>query len=67
MVSSGHHIFVDANLSDAVVGVILLAVSLLLLCGCLVIIVKLLGSVLGGQVAVVIKKTINTDLPFLFA
>lgn len=61
------HIFVNAGLSDAVVGIILLAVSLLLLCGCLVVIVKLLGSMLGGQVAVVIKKTINTDLPFPFA
>ncbi|KAF6099694.1 hypothetical protein HJG60_011460 [Phyllostomus discolor] len=30
-------------------------------------IVKLLGSVLKGQVPVVIKKTINTDLPFPFA
>uniref|UniRef100_A0A8D2H3J3 Sodium-dependent phosphate transport protein 2B n=1 Tax=Urocitellus parryii TaxID=9999 RepID=A0A8D2H3J3_UROPR len=29
-------------------------------------IVKLLGSVLKGQVAVVIKKTINTDFPFPF-
>lgn len=60
MVSPGHHIFVNAGLSDVVVGVILLAVSLLLLCGCLVVIVKLLGSMLEGQVAVVIKKTINT-------
>lgn len=62
-----HHIFVNTNLTDVVVGVILLAVSLLLLCGCLVMIVKLLGSVLEGQVAVIIKKTINTDLPFPFA
>uniref|UniRef100_G1SIP4 Sodium-dependent phosphate transport protein 2B n=2 Tax=Oryctolagus cuniculus TaxID=9986 RepID=G1SIP4_RABIT len=61
------HIFVNFNLPDLAVGVILLIVSLLVLCGCLIMIVKLLGSVLKGQVAVVIKKTLNTDFPFPFA
>lgn len=61
------HIFVNSNLTDLLVGVILLVASLLVLCGCLVVIVKLLGSVLEGQVAVIIKKTINTDFPFPFA
>lgn len=60
MAFSGQHIFVDSNLPDLAVGVILLLVSLLVLCGCLIMIVKLLGSVLRGQVAVVIKKTLNT-------
>ena len=60
MVSPGQHIFVNFNLPDVVVGTILLVFSLLVLCSCLVLIVKLLGSVLRGQVAVVIKKTINT-------
>ncbi|KAF6132939.1 solute carrier family 34 member 2 [Phyllostomus discolor] len=66
-VAKCRHIFMNAGLTDAIVGVILLVVSVLLLCGCLVVIVKLLDSMLGGQVAVVIKKTINTDLPFPFA
>ncbi|MCQ7855569.1 sodium-dependent phosphate transport protein 2, partial [Salmonella enterica] len=61
------HIFVNFNLPDLVVGIILLVCSLLVLCGCLIVIVKLLGSVLRGQVAVVIKKTLNTDFPFPFA
>uniref|UniRef100_A0A8C5ZUW5 Sodium-dependent phosphate transport protein 2B n=1 Tax=Marmota marmota marmota TaxID=9994 RepID=A0A8C5ZUW5_MARMA len=61
------HIFVNFNLPDLAVGIILLIVSLMVLCGCLIMIVKLLGSVLKGQVAVVIKKTINTDFPFPFA
>ncbi|KAJ1061117.1 hypothetical protein K5549_012140 [Capra hircus] len=56
------HIFVNFNLSDAIVGVILLITSLLILCTCLILIVKLLGSVLRGQVAAVIKKTINTGI-----
>ncbi|XP_054995772.1 sodium-dependent phosphate transport protein 2B-like [Sorex araneus] len=60
------HIFVNLNLSDLAVGIILVIVSLLVLCGCLVMIVKILGSVLKGQVAVVIKKILNTDLPFPF-
>lgn len=60
MVPSGQHLFVNANLPDLFVGLILLVTSLLVLCGCLVTIVKLLGSVLQGQLSVVIKKTINT-------
>ncbi|XP_006866379.1 PREDICTED: sodium-dependent phosphate transport protein 2B [Chrysochloris asiatica] len=61
------HIFVNFNLPDLAVGIILLIISLLVLCGCLVMIVKLLNSVLKGQVAIVIKKTLNTDFPFPFA
>lgn len=41
-------------------GLILLALSLLVLCTCLILIVKLLNSMLKGQVAVVIKKVLNT-------
>ncbi|XP_003411428.1 sodium-dependent phosphate transport protein 2B-like [Loxodonta africana] len=61
------HIFVNSNLPDVAIGAILLIISLLVLCACLVMIVKLLNSVLKGQVAVVIKKTLNTDFPFPFA
>uniref|UniRef100_A0A2K5ZKC8 Sodium-dependent phosphate transport protein 2B n=1 Tax=Mandrillus leucophaeus TaxID=9568 RepID=A0A2K5ZKC8_MANLE len=61
------HIFVNFHLPDLAVGIILLIISLLVLCGCLIMIVKILGSVLKGQVATVIKKTINTDFPFPFA
>uniref|UniRef100_A0A672LV72 Sodium-dependent phosphate transport protein 2B-like n=1 Tax=Sinocyclocheilus grahami TaxID=75366 RepID=A0A672LV72_SINGR len=63
----GNHIFVNTNLSDLAVGLILLACSLLILCTCLILIVKLLNSMLKGQVAVVIKKIMNTDFPFPFA
>uniref|UniRef100_A0A4W4HM25 Solute carrier family 34 member 2a n=1 Tax=Electrophorus electricus TaxID=8005 RepID=A0A4W4HM25_ELEEL len=61
------HIFVNTELPDLAVGLILLAMSLLVLCTCLVLIVKLLNSVLKGQVAKVIKTIINTDFPFPFA
>ncbi|KAM9849275.1 sodium-dependent phosphate transport protein 2B-like [Aulostomus maculatus] len=60
------HLFVNVNLPDLAVGLILLALSLLVLCTCLILIVKLLNSMLKGQVAVVIKKVINTDFPFPF-
>lgn len=60
------HLFVNVDLSDLAVGLILLALSLLVLCSCLVLIVKLLNSMLKGQVAGVIKKILNTDFPFPF-
>ncbi|XP_034465542.1 solute carrier family 34 member 2a [Hippoglossus hippoglossus] len=60
------HVFVDVNLSDLAVGLILLALSLLVLCSCLILIVKLLNSMLKGQVAAVIKTILNTDFPFPF-
>ncbi|KAK0135590.1 Sodium-dependent phosphate transport protein 2B [Merluccius polli] len=70
------HVFVDGALSDLAVGLILLSLSLLVLCSCLILIVKLLNSMLKGQVAMVIKKVLNTgkssmlpahaDFPFPF-
>ncbi|XP_075901508.1 sodium-dependent phosphate transport protein 2B-like [Nelusetta ayraudi] len=61
-----NHIFANVDLPDLAIGLILLACSLLILCTCLILIVKLLNSMLKGQVAVVIKKVLNTDFPFPF-
>ncbi|XP_062909749.1 sodium-dependent phosphate transport protein 2A-like [Mobula hypostoma] len=61
-----NHLFVNSTMSDLVVGLILLAGSLVVLCTCLVLIVKLLNSMLRGQVAKAIKKVINTDFPYPF-
>ncbi|XP_074206316.1 sodium-dependent phosphate transport protein 2A isoform X2 [Camelus bactrianus] len=61
-----HHIFVDTGLPDLAVGLILLAGSLVLLCTCLILLVKMLNSLLKGQVAKVIQKVINTDFPAPF-
>lgn len=47
------------NLPDLTAGLILLAFSLLVLCSCLIFIVKLLNSMLKGQVALVIQNTLN--------
>ncbi|KAM4740006.1 solute carrier family 34 member 2b [Anableps anableps] len=60
------HIFANVDLPDLAIGLILLALSLLILCTCLILIVKLLNSMLKGQVALVIKKVLNTDFPFPF-
>ncbi|XP_049897065.1 sodium-dependent phosphate transport protein 2A-like isoform X1 [Epinephelus moara] len=60
------HLFVDCTLSDLAIGLILLACSLLVLCSCLILLVKLLNSLLKGQVASVINKVVNTDFPFPF-
>ncbi|XP_063075273.1 solute carrier family 34 member 2a [Engraulis encrasicolus] len=65
-VTKCNHLFVGTSLSDLEVGLILLALSLLVLCSCLVIIVKLLNSMLKGQVAIVINKVLNTDFPYPF-
>lgn len=56
----GRHLFVDSSLSDLAIGLILLACSLLVLCSCLILLVKLLNSLLKGQVASVINKVVNT-------
>ncbi|XP_070546832.1 sodium-dependent phosphate transport protein 2B-like [Ptychodera flava] len=57
------HLFVNSDLSDTVIGVIMLIVSLAILCACLIAMVKLLHSLLRGQISSVIKKTINSDFP----
>ncbi|XP_055988956.1 sodium-dependent phosphate transport protein 2C [Sorex fumeus] len=61
-----HHLFTYSSLSDLAVGLILLAGSLLVLCSCLVLIVKLLNSVLRGRVAQAVRAIVNADFPFPF-
>ncbi|KAM7389679.1 hypothetical protein PAMP_023642 [Pampus punctatissimus] len=60
------HLFVSTPLSDLTVGLILLAGSLVVLCTCLLLLVKLLNSLLKGHVAKAIQTVINTDLPYPF-
>ncbi|XP_036379766.1 sodium-dependent phosphate transport protein 2A-like [Megalops cyprinoides] len=61
-----NHLFVDSSMSDLAIGLLLLAASLVTLCTCLVLLVKLLNSLLRGQVAKVIQRIINTDFPYPF-
>uniref|UniRef100_A0A8B9UGM4 Sodium-dependent phosphate transport protein 2A n=1 Tax=Anas zonorhyncha TaxID=75864 RepID=A0A8B9UGM4_9AVES len=64
---AGEHLFTDTPLPDLAVGLVLLAGSLVVLCTCLILLVKLLNSLLKGQVAKAIQKVINTDLPHPFS
>lgn len=48
VVPAGKYLFNMLDLGDLSVGLILLGISLVLLCGCLVCIVKVLSSLLKG-------------------
>jgi len=52
-------------LDDLSIGLILVVFSLLLMCVCLCSIVKILNSLIGGKVMEVIKKIVNSDLPYV--
>ncbi|XP_014662695.1 PREDICTED: sodium-dependent phosphate transport protein 2B-like isoform X1 [Priapulus caudatus] len=58
-----HTLFALVSWSDSLVGAILLVVSLVSLCICLIFIVKLLNSIFRGQVAGMLRKFINADFP----
>ena len=55
--------FANTGLSEKGVGAILLILTLILLCTCLVLMVKLLNSILKGRMAGLIKRVINADFP----
>ena len=52
-----------ADIGDTSAGVILLIISLIMLCSCLMGMVKLLNSLLGEKVKEAIKEGVNKDIP----
>jgi len=52
-----------ANIGDTWAGVILLIISLVMLCSCLMGMVKLLNSLLGEKVKEAIRTGVNKDIP----
>ena len=48
------------------VGLLLLIISLIVLCACLIILVKILSSVFKGYLKNIITKTVNADFPGVF-
>jgi len=52
-----------ANIGDVGTGVLLLVLSLFMLCGCLIGLVKLLNSMLGEKVKDIISSYVNKDIP----
>ena len=59
----GVYIFHGANMSEQLVGLLVLLLALFTLIFCLVLMVKVLKSLLQGSMAGVIQKTINADFP----
>lgn len=51
------------NIGETYIGIILLAISLCMLCGCLIGMVKLLNALLGAKVKGIIENVINSDIP----
>lgn len=66
--SECNHIFAYSNMSDAAIGAILLAMSLLFLCTCLILLVKVLQWILQGQKTMkLVRKALNADFPGVFS
>merc|ERR1711970_1704642 len=51
------------NIGETYIGIILLATSLFMLCGCLIGMVKVLNALLGSKVKGIIENVINADIP----
>jgi len=63
--ASGRYLFesVADSWGDTTVGIVLLIMALVILCACLICIVKTLNSLLQGRVSKLIKKFVNADFP----
>jgi len=62
--NKGNFIFKNTAMSDSAAGWVLLFVSLLAMCICLVVLVKTLQSILRGRVAVFLRSTLNLETKF---
>jgi len=52
-----------AHIGETYIGLLLLGISLTMLCGCLIGMVKILNSLLGERVRGIIENVINADIP----
>jgi len=59
----GDYLFQYMNLADSAAGGLLLVISLIALCVCLVAIVRLLHSMVKGRIALWIRKIVNMKFP----
>eukprot|EP00092_Neocalanus_flemingeri_P038286 GFUD01041673.1.p1 GENE.GFUD01041673.1~~GFUD01041673.1.p1 ORF type:complete len:543 (-),score=130.41 GFUD01041673.1:76-1704(-) len=55
-----------ADIGDSSSGIILLVISLVMLCGCLIGMVRILNSLLGEKVRKIIKNGISKDIPIKY-
>lgn len=59
------YLFANWGIGDVWIGLILLVFSLFLLSTCLILLVKLLNSMMADKMAVVIRKALNADIPYV--
>ncbi|MCL4150500.1 UNVERIFIED_CONTAM: hypothetical protein GTU68_008857, partial [Idotea baltica] len=59
------HLAAYVGFGDLGTGILMLVISLLMLCLCLVSIVRILSSILKGSVAVVVERVLNAELPYV--
>jgi len=59
------YIFANTGLTDKVLGLILLVLSVFVLVVCLILLVKMLNSLLKEKLAKVVTDRINSDLPYV--
>jgi len=59
--SDDNHIFMDTPMSDGVAGILMVSVSLLFLCICLMMLVKLLQTIFRGRVAIWFRTVLNLE------
>ncbi|XP_053376129.1 sodium-dependent phosphate transport protein 2B-like [Mercenaria mercenaria] len=60
-------LFEGVSWSDTTIGIVLLVIALVMLCVCLVLIVKILHSFLKGKITSWLKMFVNADFPGNFA
>ncbi|KAI9561076.1 (+)/Pi cotransporter [Daphnia sinensis] len=61
----GIFLFENTTIKDWSIGLILLAISLFVLCGSMICLVKILNSMMKGHIANVIKHIVNAKIPYL--
>merc|ERR1711971_109259 len=60
-----NHIFLDTPMSDGVAGVLMVIVSLLFLCICLMLLVRLLQTIFRGRIAIWFRAALNLEFESL--
>ncbi|CAG0922126.1 unnamed protein product [Notodromas monacha] len=61
------YLFFDTGMDDTATGGILLAISLVMMSGCLILLVKVLNSILQGQISSSVNRVINMEFAYPFS
>ena len=63
LLKKGSFLFESLNWQEWQIGLLLLVISLIVLCACLIFMVKILSSIFKGAIAKCLTKIINANLP----